>query len=452
MPMEFSGSSYPKAEAQQSDPLSTISKLNTIQQQDQQIQKNAIGIDREKLQLFNEHSNTVKRAIGGLLAVPQGELTSQHFLDVYQNLANHKLMTSEQLAKEASSLPTLAGSKSPQDYEARLRKVAGTQLMQAETAEQMVNHFAGNPASLDTGNQIVLGNQGRTQVTGNGVEASPFTQTGNSYPKQIAPGTTGVDIKNNPAYQGTASGPPQSFGPPGSKPALPVAPTAGPTGATAQGGGALRPAPPANFTEGKEQYNKDVAIATDKLTQVKPAQQALKLMTPEVLTGLTGTGPIAATLSKGISAVNGVLGLKGDLADRVAAREEIVKKMHKYVSNSSVAGRSDAAQILAEASSPHPNVQSLKALVNLTRDAISSDRVEAARALAFENKGNNYQDYQSHRANFPNNIDTDAFKLDLMPPKERDELIEKMKKSDNKTERERFINSLRIAKKLNMFD
>lgn len=433
-------SSYPKLPTTQQNPLDTISKI-------QGIESNQLGIDRQKIAKYNEQYNVVHRTLGNLVNEP--DLTGDHFINAYQGLVKAGVMTPEQAAKEMSMVPTKAGSKSEQDYQQRLRKLGETQLLQAEETHNAIGNYFGANADKDAGNQTAFGNQGQIRATGTGVGPSTFKQTGSSLIKNPAPGTPGVDQNNNPTFQPNA--PPQYISPPGAVQSAPSLPSTGPTGATAQGN-TFRPAPATNFTEGKDQYNKDIAVATDKLTQIKPAQQALKLMTPEVLSGLTGTGPIADKLTKGISAVNGVLGLKGDLADKVAARQEIVKKMNKYVSNSSVAGRSDAAQTLAEASSPNPNVQSLKALVNLTRDAIASDRVEAARALAFENKGNNYQEYQSHRANFPNNIDTDAFKLDLMAPKERDELIEKMKKSDNKLERERFINSLRIAKKLNMFD
>lgn len=454
---EVDTSSYPKLPTTQQNPLDTISKIQGIQQGAQQIQRNNIAIDSDKLDLFNKHSNTVKRGLGGLLATPEGELTFDHVNNQYKKFIDAGIMTPEQYAKEVSSMPTQAGSKSPQEYEGKVRKFLGAQLLQAQETGEMINQFAGRPADKDAGNQTVFGTENGITVGEHGLGRKTFQQQGSSLGRNPAPGTSGVDQNNNPAFQQNA--PPQYIAPPGSvQSKLPVAQDVGPANAASnqervnQGGGAFRPAPPTNFTEGKEQYNKDIGVATDRLTQIKPAQQALKLMTPEILSGLTGTGPIADKLTKGISAVNGVFGLKGDLADKVAARQEIVKKMNKYVSNSSVAGRSDAAQTLAEASSPNPNVQSLKALVNLTRDAIASDRVEAARALSFENKGNNYNEYQFHRAEFPNAIDSDAFKLDLMPAKERDELIEKMKNSDNKTERERFINSLKIAKKLKMFD
>jgi hypothetical protein len=451
---EVDTSSYPKMPvAQQQNPLDTISKI-------QGIQRNQLGIDKQKLENYNEKYNIVHRSLGNLVNEP--DLTGDHFINTYQDLVKSGVMTPEQAAKEMTMVPTKVGSKSEQDYQQRLRKLAETQLLQAQEKHDALTHYFGQNASVDNGNQTIFGNQGAIRPTGTGAGPAPFQQTGASLPKQLPVGTAGFGPNGEPQFQGPATAPPQFIPPVGKgdkPPRLPVnnGPAVGeaatPAERVGQGAAAantISPGPPINFTEGKEQYNKDIAVATDKLNQIKPAQQALKLMTPEILSGLTGTGPIAKKASEVLSALKGVGVIPTSIDDPVAQRQEVVKKLARYLSDNPAGQRSDEAQRLVQKANADPDYHLLPALVNLTRDNIALDRVQAARALSFEDK--NFSKYPLHRAGFPNAIDERAFKLDLMPAKERDELIDKIKNTDSKTEREKFINSLRIAKKLKMFD
>lgn len=440
--MEFNGSSYPQPTPQQNDPLGTIGKLNTIQQQ-------GLSIDKQKLENFNQKYDIVERGLGNL--VNQPDLDGDHFIKTYQNFVKAGVMTPEQAAQEMSSVPTRNGSKSEQDYKERLRKLAETHLLNAQEKKAAIDHYTGQNASVDTGQNIVSGRQGAIRATGQGMAPSPFQQ-GSYTQRQLPVATPGVNQNNDPSFNpgGNAPVTVQSGG------ALPVAATAGPTGAAAQDN-TFRPAPANQFSEGQKQVNEDLATGSAKLQAMKPAQQALKMMTPEVLSGLTGTGPIGNKVTKAISAVGGVLGLPKGLDDRVAARQEIVKKMNAYVSQSPVAGRSDAAQILAEASSPDPNVQTLKALVGLTRDAIALDRIHAAKSLDFmtDDKGNqvknpDYSAYPFKRGRFPNAVDEDAFKLDLMSKEERKELQERKEKESPEAQ-QKFRTSVAMARKLGMY-
>lgn len=475
--MEIDTSSYPKLPTtQQQNPLDTIAKM-------QGIQKNAIGIDQEKIKLYNEKYNVVHRALGNLVNEP--ELSGDHFVNTYQDMVKAGVMTPDQAAKEMSMVPTKAGSKSPEDYNRRLRQLAETQLLQAQEKHDAVTNYFGGQGTIQNGNQTITGNQGAIRPTGTGAGPAPFQQTGQSFPTQLPVGTPGVDKDpnspnfGNPTFQGPATAPPPSIPPPGKgdrPPRLPIAPPlngvngpgepkvgepATPRERVAQGANTpinIAPSQPVQFESGRTALNEDLASGSARLQAIKQPQQALKMMTPEVLSGLTGTGPIGDKITKTISAVGGVLGLPKNLDDRVAARQEIVKKMNAYVSNSPVAGRSDAAQILAEASSPNPNQQSLKALVNLTRDAIALDRVHAAKSLDFalDEKGNqaknlNYSEYPVKRGKFPNAVDEDAFKLDLMSREEREELQER-KEKESPTAQQKFRTSVGIAKKLGMYN
>jgi hypothetical protein len=81
-------------------------------------------------------------------------------------------------------------------------------------------------------------------------------------------------------------------------------------------------------------------------------------------------------------------------------------------------------QTLAESASPNPKKQISQALQNLTSDAIALERVNILKPQAF--KGSDYQNYIKHQGTFPGGIDEKALTLDMLPEKERGDLIKKM--------------------------
>lgn len=450
--MEFSGSSYPQPTPQQNDPLGTIGKLNTIQQQ-------GLSIDKQKLENFNQKYDIVERGLGNL--VNQPDLDGDHFIKTYQNFVKAGVMTPEQAAQEMSSVPTRNGSKSEQDYKKRLYKLAETHLLNAQEKKAAIDHYTGQNTTVNNGNQVIPGVQGQLRATGNGMTPGGFQQTAPSIPTQMPPGTAGFDTQGNPTFQGPATTAPQYIPPPskGGVSSLPIAPANNSpvNAANNQGGAAIAPGPPVQFEEGRKNYNEDVAHATQKLTQAQPAIQAVKLMDPEVIKGLTGTGPLAKKATDILSALKGVGLIDTSINDPVAQRQELVKKLARYLSDNPAGQRSDEAQKLVQKANADPDYHLLPALVNLTRDNVASDRVEAARAMAFatdENgkriKNPDFSGYQFHRAEFPNKIDQRAFKLDMMSSNERKELQDKIKK-ESKENQTKFAESYAIAKKLNMY-
>jgi hypothetical protein len=126
------------------------------------------------------------------------------------------------------------------------------------------------------------------------------------------------------------------------------------------------------------------------------------------------------------------------------------------VGNSPLAGRSDAAQTLAEAGSPNPKKQISQALQALTRDAIALDRVNILKPQAF--KGTDYQNYIKHSGTFPAGIDEKALTLDLLPEKERSALVTKMAAAykngtaSEKAKAEKFLATLQMAKDHNIYE
>ena len=200
---------------------------------------------------------------------------------------------------------------------------------------------------------------------------------------------------------------------------------------------------PPMFEEGKKMITADQELAGARAMAVKPATQALALI-PELKTG-PGTGRwndlVAAAKAWGVTNTKA-------FNDPTVMRQELDKKMAMYLSTSPIGQRSDAAQALAEASSPNPGKHLSQTLLALTRDAIALDRINIARPDAF--KGGNLEKYGQHRATFPQNMDERAFTLDMIPKEERIKLVDTMRakivKNPNDKQADRFFRSLHIAK------
>ena len=204
---------------------------------------------------------------------------------------------------------------------------------------------------------------------------------------------------------------------------------------------------PPMYEQGKNAYVQDQQTASAKMLAAKPAIQALPLMqTPGFL-----SGPLTDQFTKVVAGLKstGLINI-ADNADPTAIRQEAVKKLNQYVSNSPIGQRSDNALIMQEASSPNPNVQILPALIKLTKDAVALDRVQAMMPNAF--KGQDYQNYIRHKGTFPQSIDEKALTLDLEPEDKSKELVDNMAKqlqSKNNRERaaaDKFFKTLRMAK------
>jgi len=205
-------------------------------------------------------------------------------------------------------------------------------------------------------------------------------------------------------------------------------------------------APPPMFEEGKKQLMEDQALSAQKMTAVKPAILALKL-----LPGLR-TGPGTEPWNKAVAFLkaNNIITTAQE-NDPTVVYQEANKYFSQYLKGRG--GRSDADLAMAEKSSPNVGVQLNPALTNLARSAVAQDRVEAARSTAFNSQ--DYSKYGQHRATFPQSVDERAFSLDLMPAAESkkltDQMYQKYKKNPNNPEAIKFFKSLDIAKKQGFF-
>lgn len=466
---EVDTSSYlkPAALPTQKSALDIAKDLGGLKIQQQQIQQNAIGIDQTKLNLVNEKYKIVSQKLMTLANKP--DLNADDIVKESQDALNEGLSSPELHAQFITEIPSKTAlqrqnpNATPQQidqiYRQTLRNWIDKKTIQAEQNVQALNHVYGAPDTQDNGQT--------TTPTRQGLRGPPVP-VGAPIQKQIPPttptftpaGQQQLGPQQPQVPEGTLpvqGGLPGQYQQPQRPQALPVGPIDNPAikgqssnfggrviGATVGPDTAIKPSGPMTgappmFEAGKGQLAEDQNVASARLTAIKPALQALPLL-PGIM-----AGPGTDKYTKALATLKGFGILSTSKDDPVAIRQEVVKKLAKYVSTNPIGQRSDAAQTLAEASSPNPNVQILPALIKLTKDSIILDRVQAAMPGAFE--GNDLSKYGNHRSTFPASIDERAFGLDLMEPKERMSLIKTMQQKKNTFEGKRFWRSLAIVDK-----
>lgn len=475
---EIDTSSYPKPGAYpaQKSALEIASQLGGLKQQQQQIQANAIGIDQAKLDLTNQRYKIVSQKFLSLRNKPY--LSAQDIVNESQDAVKQGLSTPEQHAQFVTEIPSKAAlqRKYPQAtpeqinqaYTQTLRDHIDKKVLQAEDTMAAINHVYGVPGASDNGQSITPTRQG---LIGGPVPVgapiqkqlpieTPVATPGGT--QQLGPQTPQLPANALPVQGGL----PGQYQPPR---ALPVGPLTSPAipgpssnlggtvlGATVEPNRIVPRGPmvsqPPMFEEGRKQLAADQDLATQKLTAIKPILQALPYLKD------LRTGPGTESFNKAVAFLkaNNIISTNTK-NDATAIYQEVNKKLHQYVSQSPLAGRSDAAQTLSEASSPSLNAQINPALVKLTKDAIALDRVQAARGNGFIDENGNarsdLQNYPTHRSTFPARMDERAFGLDTMEPSERKSFIKDMasklksKNSDERFEANRFFKSLDIVDK-----
>lgn len=205
---------------------------------------------------------------------------------------------------------------------------------------------------------------------------------------------------------------------------------------TAPGGGVEGPGP--NFEAGLKALNEDKQNAAAKIQGTQPLLNALPLLS-QLGTSAAGPGSQAFNKIKSSLITAGIL--PPNVSD-AAVRQEAQKYLNQYVSKSGIAQRSDMGTLAAQSSSPNLET-SLPATLELTRNAIASDRMEAARPLAYGNKAPD--GYLDHKATFGQNQDLRAYQIDIMPPAQRQKLLDDMIAKKDTPEGKKFFNSLRAA-------
>jgi hypothetical protein len=157
----------------------------------------------------------------------------------------------------------------------------------------------------------------------------------------------------------------------------------------------------------------DLNAASGKIAGTRDLQKAIQLADQ---LGPNATGPSADAEAR----VKEFLVTRGVIKPNdtnVVPRQELAKYLARYAANSPNAARSDAAQAATYASSPNIT-QSLPAISELAKNAIASDRMDAALPNAFPKDGSG-ADYLRHKSTFMQQQDQAAYRFDFLPPQQQ---------------------------------
>lgn len=429
--LEADVSSYPKP--QTSSFLDVAGKLGNLQ-------SNALQVQRQKLDLVNTHYNNLINDLSQLGPNP----TPEAFDDVAKRSVKFGRITPEMYATVMSGVPkdpdTVIGQNSDGSPITKMGQYFGQVVRQVLAGHEKVNSIYGTPGYMETGQTIT---PIRTPMVGGPVAS------GNPIQIQPPPTTPAVNEANQP----TMVGPQPAQIPAGTMPAqggIPGQYTNNPVnkmGGAVQSPQASQPSLPRpagmatgaspDWLTGQKMINEDRNLATQRLTAIKPAMMALDKMK-----GLQ-SGPGTPLWNESVAFLKANNVIPTTIPDNTAVYQEVNKYLNQYIQKNG--SRSDAELAQKEASNPNISTQINPALIELTKNTIAQDRLEAARAGSFTNK--DYSKYPQHRALFPNQMDLRVFKIDLLEPKERQALIQDMLKKKNTPEGKKFWSSLNIADK-----
>jgi hypothetical protein len=400
------------------------SGYNQIDLQNQALQRGNVGIAKDKLELVNKQFELMNHELSTLASDPTiDKAKAAERLNTFAKTYNFPPEVSQHMIGELNQAPDV-------------KSFAINSIKRGLDTVQQLNLAAGKSDAVDTGDQIQPG------ITASPLMGGGFKPAGPPINKQLPIGQPTVDNrKGSPTFgqpgvvgpRGDAFAPPPPTPTPSLRSAVQPPPPAQQSGFVATG-------TPPLFEEGKKAKAADQEAATQKLTAIKPALLALDMMS-----GLR-SGPGTETWNKAVAALkaNGIISTE-KTNDPTAIYQEVNKYMNDYLSRRG--GSTDAARDQLMKSSPDLGTQINPALIKLTQTAIAQDRIEAARPSMF--KGNDFQNYGKHRADFPAAMDERAFIVDKMSPEERQNLgkeLLKLKSSKSEADRDkynRFSNSLR---------
>lgn len=427
MPPDIDTSTYPKYEQK-----GFLDKA----QQFQAVESNAIGINAQKLKLVNEQFGLINNELGKLANEPNisKEQAAQR-LDTFTKTFNLPPQVRQHMLGELQSSPDV-------------KSFAENAIRRGMSTMEAVNFQYGTPGMVNTGAaQVPVATSPKTGVR----------QTGAPIQQQLGPAqlNTPIDVQDESGV--TTKQPLQKFiqdtGGTTQAPGqiAPAATQAGPRPSWAAPPAAAAPqkrtgieGPNPMLAPGTKMRAEDQELATQKMTDVKPAIEALR-----VLKGIQ-TGPGRPALNELAAFLKGNNIIATDkVDDPTVLFQEGNKYLAQYVQKNG--SRSDADLASREISNPNVGTQINPALMNLTKKVIAFDRAQAIREKAFGGADNSK--YGEHRSSFPQSIDTRALNLDLLDPDERNKVfseVEKSLDSKDKQERikaERFVKTYKLAKK-----
>lgn len=436
--------------------LETASQLGAMEQQ-------KTAIDQQKFNLAKEKWGAISRELG--LFLGDKNVTREKVLNKIGVMSKVYGIPREQFAEFEKDIPN--------DPEGIKRTITDAMLRGASVMEQMEYHLGKVNVRSVGGQDIVTRESPKFGVIPTG-QQFPHTPpaTTEEYRGEGAEGERpqfrgpqpypGIPVAPpGPVQRGAPLGAPppggseapqMSVGAPQAAPGgLPVAsplpaaaPMGGPPRATNE---PVYAAPPVMLGESKKAYTEDQALAVQKMTSIKPAMQALKLAKQGIK-----TGPATKEFNEFMATLKAAGFIDVDVNDPTVAYQELNKYLNQYIQRSG--SRSDADLASKEMANPNITTQINPALVKLLEKTIAQDRIEAARAGAYDTK-QGMSKYIEHRGSFPQKMNMDAASFDFIDdPKEKEKIYNeykaKYKKGD--TNAIKFFNTLKLMRQLEMHE
>ncbi len=443
--------------------LDTAGKFGALQAQQQGIQRQGIGIEADKLKLANERLGVLAKEYTTLLAdndVMTGTPAATSKVQAMgQRMVNLGVIPANMFGEFAKSVPT-DPKQIPQFIQQQMARVQtideamrfhlgqpGPQVNNGQSTQQtLISNKPGfgeggiKPMGPPIQNQIP---PERPQIDASGREVL----TGPQAP-QTVPGGAAAGLTNRlPVAPNVNMGPPlvtnkdQSQRVPGN-PSSPV--VAGPGAPSGPAVGQ-----PVSFETNRLAHAKDYQDATQTLQATRPLLKAYKLIdqfNPR-------TGPTTGTFNDFIATLkaNNIIPT-ATVNDPTAIYQEI----NKYLAQSVKAqgSPSDAQQAQLLEGSPDAKKQILPALKQLTYDTIALQRARAILPYMYNSSDYGNKNYHEEKGKNVNTIQAGekALMLDHMQDKERNELLDEMRKKQNTREGKAFKRVLEAVKAGNVID
>jgi hypothetical protein len=473
---EIDTSSYPKPQAP-TNLIDQVQKLGGLQQQKQQIESNALSIDKQKLDLVNQRFGEMSKGFTALIADPS--VDEDKIRKYVQNQVKLGYVPPEMAAQTLSTLPPTQGML-PAQASKVLKQSLEQHLQHAQSTMEAINTHFGTPAEQSDSANTYAGVR-QSPIKGGGFTPASVT------PQQLPPTAGTVDTNptsanyGQPGYVGPSGAPgPRSYvarpAPPegmvnnpsqgnltgNAMPSgKPVPATTGPTGPTVDRGTEFnnrfsavndkRGFTPTGLAPGSAeaiqtvggQSGKDYASALTRAKSFKadlyPAQSALEGIKE---LGPQGVGPGTESLNNLKSAIITWLpNADPKLVEGVGNFEQTRKYLTQIARSSGTTGTNDQ---LAAAFEANPSIKlSQAATTNVLKSVISLRKMEHAQTLLFNKTGLPPDQYSKWIATNQNVLDARAFGFDMMDKDAKSKLIGELKK-DPKTLK-RFEDSLQFA-------
>jgi len=441
--LEADTSSYPKATLPVS-PLDMAQKIGGLQQQQQQIQSTAIGIDKQKLDLMSQQFGIMNNELANLI---DSNATKPQAAEKLQRIAKTLKLPPEAVNHMMEELNQAPDVKTFAQFAIR----RGMDTMQKYGVQLGTNETTGDNANIYQGVRA-------SPEKGGGFKAST------TLPVQLPPGTPNVDTRRtlpngqpNPDYGQRGylgpSGPPGVAPVPQARPALPVAPlpgaasaprVSGPTGPTERTdfGGRFDAAFPQRVTtdlapgvssaietvgaqSGKD-YATDLQRAKGFQADLYPAQAALQGIKE---LGTQGVGPGTEPLNNIKSAIITWLpNADKKLIDEVGTFEQTRKYLTQIARGSGSTGTNDQ---LAAAFEANPSIKmSSAATENVLKSVIALRKMQHAQTLLFGQQNLPPSEYSQWISKNQNVLDPRAFGFDIMDDNAKTKMLESLATKD----------------------